>query len=176
MSVLSAVDSDANQSQEHSLDQLRQAFAQFDLDGSGTIDKTELKAVLKALGHPVTPVELDDLLKRMDTDGSGTIDFQEFATVLANRHEEEEAEGEIEDMMNVFMSFDADGSGNLSRDELQRALKILGVQLSAEEVALLTTEIDQNNDGEVSYEEFMSYLMQFEVEEGEGEQGHSGSH
>ena len=46
--------------------------------GSGTIDKAELGAVIKALGHHATPVELDALMERLDADNSGTIDFEEF--------------------------------------------------------------------------------------------------
>lgn len=90
----------------------------------------------------------------------------------------------------VFASFDNDGSGQLSVDEvrpmehtsaastdsaaiptassatkscppsmqLQRALKILGLEMSGPETELLMREIDSSGNGEISYEEVSSRL------------------
>ena len=63
--------------------QVREAFALFDTDGDGTIDATELKVAMRALGFaPQEDGEIEDEIARMmadiDGDGSGTIDFDEF--------------------------------------------------------------------------------------------------
>ena len=55
---------------EKQLASLRQTFAAFDRDGSGTIDAAELKQCLKSMGQHPDPVELEELLKQMDTDGT----------------------------------------------------------------------------------------------------------
>ena len=63
--------------------QVREAFTLFDTDGDGTIDATELKVAMRALGFaPQEDGEIEDEIARMmadiDGDGSGTIDFDEF--------------------------------------------------------------------------------------------------
>lgn len=71
---------------ENELASLRQAFAAFDKDGSGTIDASELKQCLKAMGKHPDPLELEELLRQMDTDGNGVIDFEEFAAALGDQN------------------------------------------------------------------------------------------
>jgi len=72
---------------EEQLQSLRQAFALFDKDDSGSIDASELKACLRAMGHYPTPMELEDLMRRMDTDGNGEIDFDEFVKAMVHKFE-----------------------------------------------------------------------------------------
>ena len=68
--------------------ELRQAFALYDRNGDGTIDMTELRAVLHAMGQHPGRRELRALMDRMDTDGSGAIDYEEFAAVMRDDHAE----------------------------------------------------------------------------------------
>lgn len=54
-------------------------FGGTDADGSGGVDKAELKAALKAHANvTVEGSDLDELFALMDTDGSGEIDAREF--------------------------------------------------------------------------------------------------
>lgn len=46
--------------------------------------------------------------------------------------------------------FDKDGSGTISKDEIKEALGGLDEKLVEE----IIREVDQNNDGEISFEEF----------------------
>ena len=61
---------------------LRALFAQFDKDGSGTIEPDELKDVLKEMGLPISDETIDTLMEQADADRSGTIEYDEFATVF----------------------------------------------------------------------------------------------
>lgn len=83
---MNSENSNHNLTKKH-LRELRQAFALFDKDGSGSIDATELLACLKSMGLHPTPHELDELLARMDTDGNGHIDFDEFVAVMGEEFE-----------------------------------------------------------------------------------------
>ncbi len=47
-------------------------------DGSGSIDPEEFGQMLKSLGHSISKVDMDKVIKDMDTDGDGTINFMEF--------------------------------------------------------------------------------------------------
>ena len=57
---------------------IKQKFATFDADGSGTIDVDELALLLEEMGGAYTPAEVRMILKQIDTDKSGVIEFIEF--------------------------------------------------------------------------------------------------
>jgi len=57
---------------------VRPAFEKFDSDGSGAIDKTELKKLCETLGNYLTDEQTDAALVDLDLDKSGDIDFNEF--------------------------------------------------------------------------------------------------
>jgi hypothetical protein len=54
------------------------AFAKFDLDGTGDIDKDELYNLSAELGAPLDEDGLNAALKDLDLNGDGVIDYQEF--------------------------------------------------------------------------------------------------
>ena len=58
-------------------------FAQLDVDGSGKIDRAELREAAQRLGIARTPKELDEVLESVDADGSGTIELNEFEDLLS---------------------------------------------------------------------------------------------
>lgn len=62
--------------------ELKDAFAVFDTDGSGTISRTELKKLMKNLGQTLSDAELDAMMDEVDTDGNGEIDFAEFKSMM----------------------------------------------------------------------------------------------
>jgi hypothetical protein len=58
-------------------------------------------------------------------------------------------------MRDAFDAFDTDGSGKLSVDEIGAALAQSGKKsMTPEDVAKLVKQIDKNQDGEVSFDEF----------------------
>ena len=62
--------------------ELRDAFAVFDSDGSGFIDRSELKKLMANLGQALTDGELDDMMDEVDTNGDGEISFEEFKAMM----------------------------------------------------------------------------------------------
>ena len=54
------------------------AFAKFDKDGSGAIDKEELAALSKELGTELTEQQLNDALIDLDLNKDGVVDLDEF--------------------------------------------------------------------------------------------------
>lgn len=74
-------------------------FSKFDADGSGSLDKTEVRLLLKSQGVCVTPQYLAGLIEAFDTDGNGTFDreeFSELAKVVINRSVE--AQNDVESL------------------------------------------------------------------------------
>ena len=59
--------------------QLRAQFDKYDADGSGSIEKNELKELLKATsGVDPSDEEVDEMMEKVDTDGDGVMSFDEF--------------------------------------------------------------------------------------------------
>lgn len=59
---------------------VRQVFEEFDVDGSGALDKSELQILCGATGRMVTGDDLQHLFRRLDSNGDGVIQFDEFLT------------------------------------------------------------------------------------------------
>ncbi|EGB11579.1 hypothetical protein AURANDRAFT_21219, partial [Aureococcus anophagefferens] len=58
---------------------LREQFDRIDTDGSGKVDKFELKFLLrKVTGSTPTDDEVEAIMQDIDTSGDGLVDFSEF--------------------------------------------------------------------------------------------------
>jgi calmodulin len=62
--------------------ELRDAFAVFDTDGSGSIDRKELKRLMKKLGQALTEAEVDAMMDEVDANGDGEISYEEFKLMM----------------------------------------------------------------------------------------------
>merc|ERR1711981_950058 len=60
---------------------LEKAFGQFDLDGNGTLDKSELAQAYKAAGRNVSEAALEKSIKLLDKNGDGLITLEEFKEI-----------------------------------------------------------------------------------------------
>ena len=58
---------------------LKKLFEAADTDGSGDLDREEVKSALLALGFGVDDKQVDGIVKRADVDDDAVIDFAEFA-------------------------------------------------------------------------------------------------
>ena len=96
------------------------------------------------------------MIKSVDDNGECGIDFEEFLLLMKSRIGHRDPEQELRD---AFAVFDSDGSGAIDRKELKRLMKKLGQALSEAEIDAMMNEVDENGDGEISFEEFKA-LMQ----------------
>ncbi|KAL2167127.1 hypothetical protein VTG60DRAFT_1681 [Thermothelomyces hinnuleus] len=60
----------------------------------------------------------------------------------------------------VFEIFDKDGTGDITADELGQVMRELGLNPSEAELRDLVSEVDINNDGVISFEEFLALMSQ----------------
>ncbi|KAH7681002.1 Non-specific serine/threonine protein kinase protein [Dioscorea alata] len=137
---------------EEEIGGLKELFKMIDTDNSGTITFDELKDGLRKVGSELMESEIQALMKAADIDNSGTIDYGEFlaATVHLNKLEREE------NLMSAFSFFDKDGSGYITIDELSQACREFGLDdVHLEE---MIKEIDQDNDGQIDYNEFATMM------------------
>uniref|UniRef100_A0A7S0ZCW8 EF-hand domain-containing protein n=1 Tax=Timspurckia oligopyrenoides TaxID=708627 RepID=A0A7S0ZCW8_9RHOD len=136
------------------------AFRAFDPDSSGTIDKTELAVVLRALGDDVQESEVEEIIKEFDTDGKGALTFSELLTLIIRRYDDDRFKVSVED---TFRIFDRDGSGGVSKKELHDVFKNIGADITWEETEVMLEEADTNKDGEVDFEEFLQIYAKVEA-------------
>ncbi|KAL4869489.1 hypothetical protein BDV12DRAFT_167821 [Aspergillus spectabilis] len=63
--------------------ELREAFAVFDKDKSGSISADELRQVLRSIGDDVSDNDVDEMLRLADVNGDGSIDYEEFVKLMS---------------------------------------------------------------------------------------------
>ena len=136
--------------------EFKEAFDIFDVDGGGTITVEELEEVMKSLGQKPTKAQLEATVREIDADGDGAIDFAEFLTMMLRKMNEGNPEKEL---MDVFMVFDKDGSGTISPDELRSAMRVIGEKLTDDEIEDAIKLADKSGDGEVDYDEFIQFVL-----------------
>ncbi|CAN8270300.1 unnamed protein product [Cochlearia groenlandica] len=132
---------------------LKAMFANIDTDNSGSITFKELKEGLAKLGSKLTETEVKQLMDAADVDGNGSIDYIEFITATMHRHRLESNEN----LYKAFQHFDKDGSGYITIDELEAALKEYGMGDDAT-IKEVLSDVDSDNDGRINYEEFCAMM------------------
>eukprot|EP00438_Fugacium_kawagutii_P016436 Skav210988 [mRNA] locus=scaffold1730:70072:79708:- [translate_table: standard] len=107
----------------HRAQQIKAQFNQLDEDGSGAIDKAELRRLLWDTGYSVNRDTLDEIFEEVDKDKSGSVELKEFELVLKIVYDRFGfSRSEVKAFYTLFDRYDADLSGELSADELAGAL------------------------------------------------------
>ena len=161
--------------------ELEQLFATFDPDRSGTVDYRELNAQLRhiatgahtkpltslayraknryaprKLAHVPSSASVEELIKaeiedakRASTWFSKPEQSNKNAIAALRGKLSENASSAID----LLRQWDQDGSGAVSRDEFQNAIKFLGIKCSAADIDGLFEEMDTDRSGELSLRE-----------------------
>mmetsp|Transcript_27336 Transcript_27336/g.19740 ORF Transcript_27336/g.19740 Transcript_27336/m.19740 type:complete len:160 (-) Transcript_27336:120-599(-) len=135
-------------------DELAKVFRVFDKDGNGKLDMQEIKeGYFEHYGRVMTDEEVEAMFNAVDTDHSGFIDYSEFVVSAI-------AEKKLltEDRLKAaFKMFDKDGSGMISATEVK---EVLGFKkhLNNKAIDTIMKQVDDNNDGEISYDEFVTMM------------------
>ncbi|XP_034479572.1 neo-calmodulin [Drosophila innubila] len=135
------------------LQEVRAAFQVFDPLGTGKITSKQMGVAMRNLGHFPTEAELYDMIDEIDLDGDGEIDFFEFLQMILKRME---GLNKDENLMAAFKLFDRDEDGFISPIELRTVMYNLGERCTEEEFHDMMREIDLDNDGKISYQEFVN--------------------
>eukprot|EP00798_Chlamydomonas_sp_ICE-L_P020073 gene20071-26790_t len=64
------------------MDDMRRAFALFDVHGTGKIDVHSLRKIIKSLNVDMPDTELADMIYEFDLDKDGQINEQEFMAIM----------------------------------------------------------------------------------------------
>ena len=140
-------------------DALKKVYKQFlavDTDKSGTVDINEFCRLLRVERSPF----VERLFGMFDTDKTGTIDLKEFVVGLSNV-----GTAAREDKVKfAFQVFDLDGSGTIEADELKKIVKATNMASAKQldrKTEWLMKQCDTDEDGNISYEEFVNLAKKF---------------
>ena len=106
----------------------------------------------------------DTVIASMDTNRDGVIDYDEFMTAAADR----EKLLTSTNLRNAFNALDKNGNGKVDAEEIKAAFaqgsledqSFKGVDVKGNFWEKLMAELDANKDGEISYEEFESHMLE----------------
>jgi len=138
--------------------EFKEAFDEFDKDGSGTISTKELLGVMRSMGQNPTEDELLALVMEVDINGDGTLDFPEFLEMMKQKANED---NQMEDLKEAFRIFDQDRDGYIDMKELKKVTMMLGTMLTKEEVAEFMGEADVDGNGKLDYNEFIAMMTRY---------------
>lgn len=136
--------------------EIKEAFDLFDIDGTGRIDPVELRIALNTLGFDNARDEIKRIIHRIEDIKKPSIDFSEFLKLVNSTLQDRDP---IEEIGKAFMRFDDDATDKISFRNLKRVALELGEQLTDSELKEMIRAADDDLDGEIGREEFIS-LMQ----------------
>eukprot|EP00941_MAST-03F_sp_MAST-3F-sp1_P003921 g3921.t1 len=149
-------------------ERVRMLFDDIDEDGSGELDKNEVRLLAEKMGEKMTSFlggskKLDEAFNEMDPNGDGTVTFDEFLEWYKRTHpaDPEDFEAQIK---YLFEQIDEDGSGELDKEEVAVMAAKMGEKLkgrfgSTKALDEAFAEMDPNGDGSVTFDEFKSWYF-----------------
>ena len=142
---------------EQDIYELHDAFDIFDINCDGNISIDKLNSLLFSLKQYITKEELNNILKEEGLDKSETIDFNQFLKILGNKVNQKIID-EDEYLRNLFDTMDRNKNGVISLHELRYIVLHSNEEISEEDIELFMENVDQDKDGFISYNEFLSIM------------------
>ncbi|XP_020786250.2 calcium-binding protein 4 [Boleophthalmus pectinirostris] len=142
------------------LDELQEAFKEFDYDADGYIHYKDIADCMRTMGYMPTEMELIEIIQQIKMRWGGHVDFDDFCELMGPRMVAETAHMVgLKELRCAFKQFDCNGDGKITSDELKEAMKnLLGEKLKKGELEEILGDIDLNKDGSIDFDEFVMML------------------
>nr|XP_061793034.1 calcium-binding protein 2-like isoform X2 [Nerophis lumbriciformis] len=149
------------------MDELREAFLEFDKNKDGYISHKDLGECMRTMGYMPTEMELIELSQQISLNvkyaclpGGGKVDFEDFVELMGPKMLAETADMiGVKELRDAFKEFDSNGDGQISLTELREAMKkLMGEQVTNREINEILRDVDLNGDGLVDFEEFVRMM------------------
>ncbi|KAL2077835.1 hypothetical protein ACEWY4_027339 [Coilia grayii] len=139
------------------IEELREAFVEFDKKNSGYVKCRDLGECMRTMGYMPTEMELIELSQQIT---GGKIDFEDFVELMGPKMIAETADMiGVKELRDAFKEFDSNGDGKISITELREAMKkLLGETLNPRDIDEILRDGDLNGDGLVDFEEFVRMM------------------
>jgi calcium-dependent protein kinase len=135
---------------------LDKAFKRIDKNHDGKLSLEELLEGAQEVFPEMTEDEVKELFRHADTDKSGDIDYTEWIQATVNK----KALLTDKNLKSAFKAFDEDGSGTITADEIKKFLG-QGKKIDKNVWKEILAEVDENDDGEIDFEEFKGMMSKF---------------
>ncbi|XP_045886832.1 calcium-binding protein 2-like [Micropterus dolomieu] len=157
--LLPIVDSVFGQDRElrpEEIEELREAFVEFDRNKKGYIHNRDLGECMRTMGYMPTEMELIELSQQI----CAKVDFEDFVELMGPKLLAETADMiGVKELRDAFKEFDSNGDGQISLSELREAMKkLMGEQVTHREINEILRDVDLNGDGLVDFEEFVRMM------------------
>lgn len=137
----------------------REAFNKYDTNKNGFIEKQEFWEATILVGLKLAKEDLDQAFADADTDNDGKISYEEFEAAVVSEDSAAAAPPDSQEleasMQEVFGTLDTDNSGTIEVSEFKEALAKLNIDVPEENFL----SFDENNDGNISYNEFIQMFV-----------------
>eukprot|EP00435_Cladocopium_sp_Y103_P041231 s2726_g11.t1 len=121
------------------------------------IHSDDIPQILDYLGHlKISEEKIQEFLSEITK--YSTLEFDEFVSfmLLARAYDHEE-------VSKIFTKFDADGSGELSVEELEDVLKSLGITPFRSTISGALAVVDSDDSGTLDYQEFAEIMKLYRI-------------
>ncbi|XP_028514856.1 caltractin [Exaiptasia diaphana] len=136
---------------------LKVVFDTFDTDRSGSIDASELRKAMRALGFKISRSSIQSMIRDLDADESGKIEFNEFLDFVVSR--QGDGRDVHDEILQGFKMFDTDKTGHITFDNLKNVSRLCGVNLNEQELKEMMQEADKDGDNQIDREEFVNIML-----------------
>jgi|LauGreDrversion4_2_1035121.scaffolds.fasta_scaffold351870_2 calmodulin len=128
---------------EDQIEEFREAFSLFDIDGSGYIQTKELGTVLRSLGIHFTEEEMNDFILKYDSNGDNIIHFKDFLEILMIKTAESKPEEELREALKLF---DPERKHYLEVEHLKKDFKAINPKIDSYQLNEIIEQL--KTDGE----------------------------
>ncbi|XP_068569999.1 calcium-binding protein 5-like [Cebidichthys violaceus] len=159
-SVLNSVFGAERELAQAELDELQEAFKEFDYDQDGYLNYKDVAECMRTMGYMPTEMELLEIVQQIKMRMGGLMDFEDFTELMGPRMMGETAHMlGLKELQSAFVQFDVDRDGKITQEEMKEAVKsMLGEKLKKGELEEIIKELDINADGSIDFEEFVMML------------------
>merc|ERR1712123_168345 len=142
-------------------EEIDSVFALADVNTDGEICYEEF---VTGMGGDYTANEINAIFAMGDGDQDGKISFLEFSKIMLPSCQDAlnkfwKCFKTVSSVKDAFKKFDADGDGEISRQEVMQGASASGLKLSADEVDTLFILGDKDNNGQINFSEFAEIMI-----------------
>ena len=142
---------------EQEICELHEAFNIFDIDSDGSIETSQLGMLMNSLKQYPSKEELAQIIKETDVDNTNQIYFNQFLKIMAKRIKDTKND-EDKYFKSLFLSLDRNKNGLISIHEIRYIVTHSNENLSEKDIEIIMKEADTDQDGYISFEEFMMIM------------------